>query len=174
MRRQSPADRPASIERVKNELIGRGNDFVSQQRLNSLRQTAISENELDDPLVLDPMRLVNVDYDEQGRLVFNLSQSVNDTWAHAFRNFGSHTSVMGKGPESFTLKGATASIQANEHNVKDIIKYFKEWLPLVNNAYKVKVLREKQQKTDEARRRLQAKIAEEERIQRIRNSIRST
>jgi len=172
MRRQSPAERPASIAQIKQELIARGNDFVSQQRLSSLRNTVIPESELDDPLILEPIRLVGVDYDEQGQLILQLSQRINNVWAEALRNFGTHTAVLGKGPEAFSLKGNTARIPAREADAQQIVDYFKEWLPRVNQKYKELVISEKKRRQEDSRQRLQAQIAEEERIQRIRRNIR--
>lgn len=171
MRRQSHAERPASIGQIKQKLIARRNDFVSQQRLSSLRKTVVPESELDDPLILDPIRLVGADYDRRGQLILQLSQPINDGWAHALRNFGSHTSVLGKGPESFSLRGPTASIPARENDVQDIINYFKEWLPRVNQRYKEMVISEKKRLEEESRQKLLAEIAEEERLQRIRSKI---
>jgi hypothetical protein len=59
----SPANRPASIDHIKQPLIGRKNDFVTRQRLSQLRQTVIPQSEFDDHLILDPVRLVGMDYD---------------------------------------------------------------------------------------------------------------
>ena len=172
MRRQMPGDRPSSIEKVKLELIARGKDFVTQQHLSRLRQTVIREGELDDPLILDPIRLIDVDYDRQGQLILKLSQPTNDIWATALRTFGSHSSVLGKGPESFALRGDTASIPAKESNVQQIVDHFKDWLPHVNRKYKELVIDNKQRFAEEARQKLQTEIAEQERVERIRKAIR--
>jgi serine/threonine protein kinase len=171
MRRQSPGERPSSIAQIKQQLIAHRNDFVSHQRISNLRNTVIPEGELDDPLILDPIHLVNADYDKQSRLILNLSQPINETWGIALRSFGGHTSVFGKGPETFSLQGSSASVSASENEVQDIIRYFKEWLPRVNQKYKEIIVSEKKQREEETRRKLQAELAEEERIQRIRRSI---
>jgi serine/threonine protein kinase len=171
MRRQSPSERPSSVAEIKQQLIARRNDFVSLQRISTLRNTVVPVGELDDPLVLDPIRLVDVDYERSGRLIFQLSQSANDTWVRALRTFGSHTAVMGKGPDAFVVQGDKASVSATEHQAQDIINYFKEWLPRVNQKYKEIVVYEKNQRDAQARQRLQAQLDEEERVQRIRKSI---
>jgi serine/threonine protein kinase len=171
MRRQSPGERPSSIAQIKQQLIAHRNDFVSHQRISNLRNTVIPERELDDPLILDPIHLVNADYDKQSRLILNLSQPINETWGIALRSFGGHTSVFGKGPETFSLRGSSASVPASENEVQDIIRYFKEWLPRVNQKYKEIIVSEKKKREEETRRNLQAELAEEERIQRIRRSI---
>jgi serine/threonine protein kinase len=172
MRRQSPSERPASIAQIKQQLIARKNDFVSQQRISSLRKTVVPEGELDDPLIIDPIRLVGVDYEKSGRLILQLSQPANDTWVRALRNFGSHTAVLGKGPDTFLVQGNTASVSAAEHQAQDIINYFKEWLPRVNQKYKELVIYDKSQREALARQKLQAQLEEEERVQRIRKNMR--
>ncbi len=171
MRRQSPSERPSSIAEIKQQLIARKNDFVSQQRISSLRKTVVPESELDDPLILDPVQLVGADYDKSGRLILQLSQPGNQTWHQALNSMGNYTSVFGKGPEAFSLQGSLASVHAYEHEIKDLIGYFKQWLPRVNQRYKEIVTSEKQQREANERQRIQAEIAEEERIQRIRKNI---
>ena len=51
---------------------------------------------------------------------------------------GSHTSVSGKGPESFSIRvgDTNARINARSDEVQRIIDYFKQWLPRVNMVYK--------------------------------------
>lgn len=76
-----------------------------------------------------------------------------------------------KGPETFVVHGNAASVSADEHEAQEIINHFKDWLPLVNQKYKEIVIHEKNLREEQARHRLQAELEEEERIQRIRKSI---
>src|SRR5262249_38541747 len=83
MIQHDPANRPASIAVIKQELIGRRNDFVTLQQLNALKQQVIPVSELDDPLIDDPPRLVNWDhFIEKNKLIVTLilSRHVNETW----------------------------------------------------------------------------------------------
>jgi hypothetical protein len=84
---QAPGGRPSSIARVKDELIGRGNDFVHQQMLGTPTQTVVADSDIDDSLVLNPIELRRCDYRE-GDIIFYLSQPVNDVWCDVFRTFG--------------------------------------------------------------------------------------
>lgn len=111
MIRSQPSDRPESIERVKHELIRRGNDFVTTQRLSALKNTVVPQSELDDPLVLDPPKLFSVEWDHD-QLTLKLSREVNQKWVWALHHMGSHSSVMGKGPEHFDIRGNQARIAA--------------------------------------------------------------
>jgi serine/threonine protein kinase len=149
MIRQSQGERPDSIDEIKQQLIGRKNEFINRQRLDSLKQTVISINEVDDPLILDPIHLVNFDW-ENGLLTLVLSRSVNQTWIWALHHMGGFTSMMGKGPEAFTVSINKAQINAKEYEVQQIIDYFKSWLPRVNEVYKDKKLQEH----EEAERKL--------------------
>jgi serine/threonine protein kinase len=166
MIRQIPSERPSSIAKIKDELIGRGHEFVHQQRLSSLKRTVIADSDIDDPLVRNPMELVSAGY-ENGMLILRLSQPVNDMWQRAFRNFGGHTAVGNKGPDAFLLQGNEARIGASEHDVTDILRYFKEWLPLVNQTYAKMVRSEKEQKLARQREELRRKIEQEETRKRI-------
>ena len=172
MRQQDADARPSSIGQIKQELMARGQDFVIQQRLSQLRQTVIPESDVnDDPLIRDPMRLIGFDYEEPNVLILKLSNPINDGWAHALRNMGSHSAVYGKGPDQFQLRGNTARISASEHEIQDIIGYFKEWLPQANRVYKETLIAEKREREQKQRRKAQDEISRVEQIQRIRKNI---
>jgi len=174
MLRQSVQKRPASIEVVKSELIGRKQEFVTRQRISELKQTVVPVTDLDDPLIIDPPRLVNFDY-EPGVLILFFQQSVNTKWIDAFHNiarYASVTSVMGKGPERFSFSGDSARIPAQETQVQQVIDHFKAWLPVANRVYEGMVRREKQVAEEQQRKQLQKEIEEQERRQRILASVR--
>lgn len=173
MLRQSAAERPASIEVVKNDLIGRKQEFITHQRISELKQTVVAVTEIDDPLVSDPPHLTRIDY-KQGVLFLYFQRPVNEKWRQALNNMGtrsSYTSVMGKGPESFTVSGDHASIPTREQEAQRIVNYFKEWLPIANGVYASMLQREKQEKENALRRQLQQEIEEQEQRQRILRSV---
>jgi serine/threonine protein kinase len=170
MLRQSPGARPESIEAIKRELIGRKQEFVTYQRISNLKQTVIKVTDVDDPLIHDPPRLVDIDW-AAGTLTLFFQQPVNQKWIYALHNMGSYTSVMGKGPETFSILGNKATIKANEPDVKQIIDYFKAWLPMANSKYSEILHREKMETEVRQRMQLQADIEEQERRQRILKSI---
>ena len=162
MIQQAPANRPESIEIVKQQLIARRNEFVISQRVSELKQTVIPNTELDDPLILDPPYLVNVDYD-RGNLILMLSQPVNNKWISALHNMGSYTSIMGRGPEAFSFNGNRATVSVSDHDAQRAIDYFKEWLPKANRQYEAVITREKQEAENQKRRALQSQAEAEER-----------
>lgn len=169
MIRQEPTDRPQSIDSVKSELIARGAEFLSRQRLSTLKSTVIPSIEVDDPLVSDPVHIVAVDWDN-GTLSLVLSQPVNERWQSALRNMGNYSSVSGKGPEMFSIHGDRATIQSREQEVQPIINYFKGWLPLISRKYEESLRDDQRRREERQTRELQARIqAEEARARILRN-----
>lgn len=170
MLRQAPSERPTSIEAIKVELIGRKNQFIEKQRISKLKQTVVTESDLDDPLILDPPRLVDFDYN--GRmlsLIFN--KPVNGKWVWALQNMGSPTSLWGKGPEAFSISGDKATIRATEREIQAIINHFKNWIPVANRKYEEKIRDERREAAESERRRIQKEIEERERRERIRKNV---
>ncbi len=167
MIRQLPDDRPESIESVKNILIGYKNQFVTRQKINELDKTVIPTTDIDDdPLIADPPRLINYDWD-RNFLTLILSNSVNQIWIWAFQNMGSHHSVLGKGPERFNLSQNKATINCGADDVQRIIDYFKNWLPRVNTVYKQRIQRERREAEEVQRRKLEQEIE----VQRERENV---
>lgn len=70
MLRQSVEERPDSIDRIKQQLIGRKQEFITRQRISELKQTVVPITDLDDPLIIDPPQLIEVDY-QLGSLIKN-------------------------------------------------------------------------------------------------------
>ena len=117
---QSPEERFASIEEVKQQLIGRKNEFVLRQHLSELKETVVPVTEIDDPLIADPPRLVNYDWDN-GTLTLFLSCPVNNEWVWALQNMGGYRSLSSKRPEDFFLSGDKAVTTALENEVQQIL-----------------------------------------------------
>lgn len=170
MLRQSPEERFASIEEVKQQLIGRKNEFVSRQRLSELKETVVPVTEIDDPLIADPPRLVKFDWDN-GTLTLFLSRQVNSEWVWALQNMGAYGSLFGKGPDNFSVSGDQAVIRARENDVQQIIDFFKNWLPKANQVYKNKVLGERKHEEETKRQQLASEIKQEEARQRILKNV---
>ncbi len=170
MLRQSPEDRPASIESIKQQLIGRKQEFIVRQHLSELKQTVIPITEIDDPLIIDPPRLVNFDYDHNVVTLF-FQQPVNEKWRWALTNMGGHESLWGKGPERFEISGKQARINAEEREVQAIIDYFKRWLPIANRVYEQRIRQEKRDAEEQSRTKLQREIEEQERRQRVLKNV---
>jgi serine/threonine protein kinase len=143
MIRQSPNDRPDSIDVVKQELLARKNEFVQRQQLSQLRNTVIPLTEIDDPLILDPLKIIDHDWGNN-ILTLTLNHSVNDKWVWALYNMGDYTYRQGIQPRNFSFNGNQAKIPAQEADVQECINYLKSWIPIAALVYRRKLEEEKQ------------------------------
>lgn len=166
MLRQSPEERSATIEDIKKQLIARKNEFVTRQKISTLKQTVIPVTDIDDLLIADPPKLVDFDWD-RGVLTLFLNQPINRKWIWALHNMGNYASIMGKEPGSFTFSGKEAKINARENEVQKVIDHFKNWLPKANRVYEQKIRREKQEAEEKSRQELQREIEGQEARQRV-------
>ncbi|HVO44617.1 MAG TPA: hypothetical protein VMT34_18450, partial [Aggregatilineales bacterium] len=162
-------ERTRSMDEIKQRLIARQNEFITRQKLSELSKTVVPVSEIDDPLLADPPRLMNIDY-KDGTLYLFFQRRVNDKWVHAFNTLGQYhslESLFGKGPERFKVLGDNACINADEQDVQRIVDYFKAWLPAVNQHYKEILEHEKRTAEEMQRQELKAQKDEYERRLRI-------
>lgn len=172
MIRQSPDKRPATIDEVKLRLIANQNEFVSRQRLSQLKNVVISEQEVDDPLVTDPVRLTRIDY-TNGNLILFLSQSVTTKWVETFHSIKNWSAIAGKEPYRFEFHDYNkAVIPADESIAQNIVENFKQYLEKVNEDYNNRVISMLRENEEKEKRRIAQQIIEEERRQRILKSVR--
>jgi hypothetical protein len=146
-------------------------EFTTRQRISQLKETVVPANDIDDPLIVDPPRLIDFDW-EHGGLTLVLSRPVNETWIWALHNMGGHTAVVGKGPESFSIGGNKAMIDAEEASVQRIIDYFKQWLPQTNRVYEERIRQDLRRQEEQQRRELKRQIEEQEARARVLKNIR--
>ncbi len=166
---QNPEERPGSIGEIKGELKARGAEFVHHQRISELGNKVIDVGEIDDPLVSDPPRVVDFDWDPS-RLKLTLSQPVNDKWISALGKAGDRA-VWGKGPEKFHITGNTATIQVPENQIQTVIDFFKEWLPRTAPIYKKMLESERTEAERQERDKIQRERERLEQIERVRKNI---
>jgi eukaryotic-like serine/threonine-protein kinase len=161
---QDSANRFASIDEIKKELIALKQQHISRQKLSELDKIVINKNQIEDPLINDPIKIIGVDWND-GKLIIKLNHNVNSDWIWAFNNMGGYQSLIGKAPENFRFSGSTAYIHSQSHSVQDIINYFKEWLPRANQRYLGKIRQDIDAKEHKERIALQKeKEAEQKRL----------
>ncbi len=168
MLRQDPASRP-SVGDIKRELIARGSEFLSLQRLNSLKSEVIPETEVDDPVVRNPITLLGVDYRE-GDMVFTLSAVPPPNWIMAFKNprASSWSYLQGAGPEYFSFRGNEARVSLSQETLAQrLVEYTKSYIELANQQYQGIVTAEHRERLAAEREQLRRQIAEEERRKKI-------
>jgi hypothetical protein len=161
MVRQQPDQRPASIEIVKNELIGRGNEFVRMQHLEALRNEVVPESEVSDALISDPIRAVEkLDY-RHGVLTLRLNRAVNKRWEQCFRVKASAFSV-NVSSAMMSFEGDRVLIRVNENFILQGVEFFKQYCVSANEEYAVQIRREHQQEIERKRGELRRRILEDE------------
>jgi serine/threonine protein kinase len=170
---QEPQGRPPSTDAIKQQLIARRNEFVTRQKLSQLRSAVVPAHEIDDPLVLDPPRLVGVDY-EGGKLVLRLSQKLSSAWVEAFRKVRVRYHRSGEEPSSFHFKEDRAFVSIAgqpDHFAQGLVDRFKEYLPQANDLYAAGVKKQLQRQEKMESERVQREIEEQERRQRILGNV---
>ena len=136
-----------------------------------MRSTVIPSSEIDDPLAITPVKIVDFDWDN-GLLTLILSQPVTPKWRNALHNMGSHSSLMNKGPETFSFEGNRAKIRADESQVQEIINYFKSWMPQTTAKYKHDLEVERRRVEEQEHKKIRMEIEAEEAKARLREKIR--
>jgi len=86
-------------------------------------------------------------------------------------NMGSHNSLLGKGPDSFSFDGNRAIILASEGEVQHIINYFKSWIPLVTRKYQSDLELENNRMREQKLEKIRKEIESEEANARLRKNI---
>ncbi|MBS2025081.1 MAG: serine/threonine protein kinase [Deltaproteobacteria bacterium] len=133
--RQAPSDRYSSIQELKSDLQAKQGQMVATQRLSKITNQVVEASTIDDPLALSSPSLIAFDWAD-GILSLTLSRPISNEWVAALRRADSVTSVLGKGPDRFRFSGTVASVSAEEHEVQQVINYFKEWLIVGTNRYR--------------------------------------
>lgn len=161
MIQQNPQNRPATIEAIKKELMGRKNAFVALQQYNVATKQVVSAAK---PVEFEPISLVGLDY-SNGTLTLKLSRNVPPGWTQEFQHpRGGHSGVMGYGPETFQIRGDTVTIgvREDERLVQQLVDYVKNYVAAANRGY-VEGERERAAREDrEQRAALEKKVAEAE------------
>jgi serine/threonine protein kinase len=170
MLRQSADHRPRDIAAIKQALIARKNAFVAEQKLSQLKKQVVPKAEIDDPLVLSPPQLAGVKW-ENGQLIFTLSQPVNSHWAQCFHNPGSHSAVMGCGPDAFRISGQTATVQCDGNSAQRVIDFTKQYVQMANQNYKALLERAARQRKAEEEAELRRRIDIAEKTKAINNTL---
>jgi serine/threonine protein kinase len=163
---QAPDQRLQTVARIKEELIAQGNIFVNLQRLDALQKKVVPENEIDDPLITDPVRLVQtLDYSlSDSTLTIRLNRPVNDAWKGCFMTRATRFTA-NVSSAIVTFQGDTVRIIVSEHSLQEGINFVKEYIPVANEQYAAVVRREHQKEIDRRRAALKgAKDIEEARI----------
>lgn len=173
MLRQSPEERPTSIDEIKKELMIRGNAFVVRQKLNELERTVVPTSEAVDPLIRDPVRVVEVDA-AQGHLILRLSHPVNRAWEDAFRNMRQFTHIPDEcAPSLFGFDQNVARIPLRDvRRAQEYVDLFKGYMCEATKEYERILVRAQREEEQRERDAMQARLAEQQRREFILKNVR--
>jgi serine/threonine protein kinase len=156
MIRQDPTRRP-SIADIKSQLIARQQQFISLQKVHELTKQVVPQGAVDDPLVIDPIRPTNFDY-EDGHLLITLSRFPNPEWIRLFQSQATQQ-FLNMGPERTTFQGAHAVVPVRIEIVVQQKKYVEGWIRNANGLYeefvKHRIETQSREKEETLRRELQ-------------------
>ena len=167
---QAPEARPNSINHIKLSLKVKYNNFIELQQISKLKSTVIKNDEIDDPLVIDPIKLIDLDY-ENNQLVFILNQTVNSDWIDSFHALTNYSCLIGKEPSAHNFKSNRAFISAEEKNAQQITDNFKKFLSLANKSYMEKKIKENNDNTKRQMELIKKEIEEKEKKNRLLEKI---
>lgn len=171
MIQQQPEQRIRSVTKVKEELIGRGNNFVNLQRLDSLKKQVVPESEVSDPIVADPIRVVETLDWTNNTLTLRLNQPINAKWEQCFRYRATSFSV-NFSHQNITFKGDKVFIHVDEHFLPQGVEYLRQYIPTANEEYANQVIREHRDEIARRRAELQQRVREQEARTRVLQKVR--
>ncbi|NJL29234.1 MAG: serine/threonine protein kinase [Thermoanaerobaculia bacterium] len=170
MLQQDPDRRFGSIGELRRSLGAAKGKFLEGQKLDRLRGCVVPEGEITDPLVLDPPRLVDVDWNA-GVLRLKFQHRLNQGWLNALYNMGGYTSIMGSEPHTVRIIGEEACIPASSNSAEQVLNHFKQWLPRANAVYRTTVQQAVAAEKREREEELKAELRATEERQRVRQLL---
>ena len=143
---QESKDRLYPIDKILLELSILTRNKANETQLKNLNQYNIKQNSKNDSYMTP--KVIDIKY-ENMTLILIIEPAVPREWIYIFSscNYG-HSSVMGFEPNKFS-NGVTDnkqkfSIKCSEQSVIDIVKYFKQWLPIVTSKFNNELRLEKE------------------------------
>ncbi|SRR6266550_1379266 len=163
MMQQQPEQRIQSVAKVKQELIGRGNNFVNLQRLGTLQKKVVPESEISDPILADPIRIVEkLDWNvSESTLTLRLNQSINAKWEQCFR-FRATSYSTNFSHRNIRFSRDRVFIQADEHFLPQGITYLQQYIPTANEEYATQVTKEHREEIARRDVELKRQVREQE------------
>jgi serine/threonine protein kinase len=164
-------ERRLSVTEVKRELIARGLEFLSIQRLNALKTEILREREVDDPLLRNPITIQAVDFKGE-TLYLTLNVPPPDDWVKAFRTSGVSAGP-GIGPERFVFLGKLAHLKlARGVDPQQLLECAKVYVDAANRQYEEMAVAAHHHNLEQERQKRMEMIAAEERRHHVLSRLR--
>jgi len=164
MIQQLPANRPISIAKIKEELIGRGNEFVAKQRLDTTRRTVVSEVVPHDPLGGQDIRVLGIASNTEDMVILQLSAIPPHEWIAIMRNptFSYSTTMGDSSPRTVEFRGQQALLQVRPSTALQTVEHFKDWLTQTNYGYRAHLQRRAEEEQRNQAERIKSEIEKAE------------
>jgi len=157
MIQHKPEARFNTVEEIKKELIGRRNEFVSLQELDSKRREVVPASA---PPLFEPIKLMAIDDWNSGTLLLQLNRAPEDGWVRRFQSpHGGYNSISGAQTTDFEFQGDETYLRVEELRAQVFIDYFKRYLEMANRGYEQDLKSRAQQQEIDKREKLQQEIA---------------
>ena len=164
---QSPENRYENIQEIIYDIKASIENYKRELHIENLKKIKYSDMELEDILVQEPPKLVNIKYDEiSGMLFLYLSQNVNELWIESITT-NSWGEMMGYGPERFRFEGNVAMVSfpvSRISGLQQLVDYFKSWVDNANKYYPQKLKNERERELRIKEQNLKQQIKREEEI----------
>lgn len=159
----SPADRPQSIDEIKQQISIQSELSLSRQRISKLSNTVIQETEIDDAIYNDPIRALKFDYTlhNGGALDVQLNRPVSQVWKNVFFKSGASvwsSSVHWGGAD---FHGDHAYIPVPMEQAEQAKRFFQQWLDNTNRIYRDEIARSHREQLETEKRLLEQQLAQE-------------
>jgi serine/threonine protein kinase len=161
MIRQQLGDRMQSIRKVKEELRARGQQQIEFQRLDALKKQVVPDSNVTDPLIADPIRVVEASDFANGTLALRLNQPVNERWQVCFRMRATARSSLFSSA-MVRLDRDMAWLKTDEYHMQNAINMFKGYCESANEEYGKQVRQEHQEFLAKQHMELQRRVLEQE------------
>lgn len=169
MTAQNPNDRYNSVEDVQYAINASIDIYNKEQDNQKLKKINLEQNEENDILVSDPMKIVDVKIDEDYKLTIEFNHSANGLWIETLM-YVDKTEILGYGPEKFEFNQNKAMLYLNQNTIKNaprIIEYFKQWIENTNKIYPKKAEEEVEKERRVKEQEIEKAIIANEELQQI-------
>lgn len=155
MIKQRPEDRPQSLREVKAMIQRFEFEAVQLQKISEIDSTVIQQNEIDDPLALEPPEVTAAEY-VNGNLEITFDQPLSSEWMVQLRKIGNFQYMGSVHPHRVELHGNQKMIvRVDGNHAQRAMDMVKTWLPTVSKELFAAKKRRAKQEEFERRDRLE-------------------
>ncbi len=157
MIRQDPAQRHSSVTSLKSELITRGAEFMTLQKLDAARKEVVPASSPDDRLGGRDVNAIGFDY-IPGYLTFRLEPTHPPEWMNALITLGNFSSTLGGARPSRVGRNTdgTYGVPADANNLDQVAGFVRQWVNSANGEYRRRLQEAATEKEQIARQNLEA------------------